>query len=47
MKLQIDFKTQQGNAARNDCGAACVAMLAGVTVDDALLVANKPKNKEL
>lgn len=30
MKLLIDFQTQQGNAVRNDCGFACVAMAAGV-----------------
>lgn len=47
MKLKIDFVSQQGNAARNDCGAACVAMLAGVGVDDVLLVANRPVNEPL
>lgn len=41
MKLKIPFQTQQHNAARNDCGAACVAMCAGVTTDKALTVTGK------
>ena len=36
MKLQIDFITQQSNAIRNDCGAACIAMVAGTSIDKAL-----------
>ncbi len=47
MKLQIDFVSQQGNQHRNDCGAACVAMLTGSSIDDVLLVANQPPNKPL
>jgi hypothetical protein len=47
MKLEIEFVSQQGNAARNDCGAACVAMVAEVSVDDVLLAANRPVNEAL
>ena len=47
MKLQIPFVTQQGNQARNDCGAACLSMVTGSSIDDVLLVANRPKNEPL
>jgi hypothetical protein len=44
MKLQIPFVTQQGNHHRNDCGAACVAMLCGVTIDKVLAVVNQQRD---
>lgn len=47
MKLEIDFVTQQGNRHLNDCGAACVAMVTHSTIDDVLLVANRPKDAPL
>lgn len=47
MKLEIDFVSQQGNATRNDCGAACVAMCAGVPVDKVLRAIDHPKDKPL
>ncbi|MEZ4591810.1 MAG: C39 family peptidase [Chloroflexota bacterium] len=47
MKLKIPFQTQQHNAARNDCGAACVAMVAGVTTDKVLQAISQPKHQPL
>jgi hypothetical protein len=44
MKLQIPFVTQQQNRHRNDCGAACVAMLCGVTIERVLAVAKQPQD---
>lgn len=51
MKLAIPFTTQTGNetahAGRNDCGAACVAMLVDRTVDQVLGDIHQPGNQPL
>lgn len=47
MKLQIPFVSQQNNTARNDCGAACVAMCAGVSTNQVLAAIDQPDNQPL
>lgn len=43
MKLNIPIISQQGNNTANDCGPACVAMLAGVTIEKVMqAVAHTP-----
>jgi len=45
MRLSIPHVTQTGNAARNDCGPAVVAMLAGSTVEEAITACRVPANQ--
>lgn len=47
MKLQIDFVTQQNNNIANDCGAACVAMLVGASIEKVLAAINHQPGKPL
>lgn len=42
MKLNIPIISQQGNNTANDCGPACVAMLAGVTIDKVMTAVAHP-----
>ncbi len=45
MKLDIQFQSQQGNSTRNDCGAACIAMLTGATITQVLAAVTHPPNR--
>jgi hypothetical protein len=45
MKLDIPFQSQQGNSTRNDCGAACIAMLTGATIAQVLAAVTHPPNR--
>lgn len=42
IKLDIPYRNQHENKVANDCGPACCAMAAGITVDDALARLNRP-----
>lgn len=44
MKLDIPFVSQTGNKTRNDCGAACLASLVGLPLDDVLASVKHPPN---
>ena len=51
MKLNVIFQTQRGNETKtsghNDCGAACVGMVAGHTVEQVLADIHQPGNEPL
>lgn len=47
IKLDIPYKSQLENKARNDCGAAAGAMLTGVSVDRFLEIVEQPPDKAL
>ncbi len=46
-KLDIEFVSQAGNMYKNDCGAACLASLSSLSIEDVLSRANLPLNQEL
>jgi hypothetical protein len=45
MKLNIPFTSQQGNAIKNDCGAACLSMLTGATIAQVLAAVTHPPGR--
>lgn len=47
MKLDIPFISQLNNSTRNDCGAACLASLVGLPLDDLLARIKHPPNAPL
>lgn len=46
-KLDIEFVSQAGNMYKNDCGAACLASLSSLSIEEILSRANLPLNQEL
>lgn len=47
IKLDVPYRSQQGNRARLDCGAAVLAMLAATSVDEVLAAIRQPLHKAL
>ena len=47
IKLDVPYRSQHHNKIRNDCGAACVAMLVNKSVDEVLTAIDQPPHRPL